>query len=147
MKGRDVMYIEQKIEALKKELQTLKQELQKEKAPEFIVRTIIYQPETNLEWMVGPDESTNWNQTNEWIKSLGPGWRFPTIEELKTLYRISRETWNLPSEFNATGWWWVWSEKKDSLSAWSFYFNRGNESWNPLGRSHDLRGFVVRSRS
>ena len=141
------MYIEEKVEALEKELKILKQELKKEKSPEFIVRTTIHQPETNLEWMVGPDENASWGQTNEWIKSLGSGWRFPTMEELKTLYRVSQATWNLPPEFNATGWRWVWGEKKDSSSAWTFRFSDGYVNCYGLVCSYEGRGFAVRSRS
>lgn len=37
------------------------------------------------EWMLGR-RGVDWNGTQQWIKSLGSGWRTPTIAELKALY-------------------------------------------------------------
>ncbi|MBF0543087.1 MAG: hypothetical protein HQM08_01575 [Candidatus Riflebacteria bacterium] len=41
---------------------------------------------TQLQWLEGPDKSTNWNEAQSWIKSLGNGWRTPNREELRWLF-------------------------------------------------------------
>jgi hypothetical protein len=41
---------------------------------------------THMQWKEGPDQPTNWYDAQKWIRSLGDGWRFPTIEELEKLY-------------------------------------------------------------
>ena len=106
---------------------------------------IIYRSDTNLEWIVGPDEDMNWFQVNEWIKLLGPDWRFPTIEELRSIYKPNSGDRNMLPEFKTTGWW-IWSTRKNSSLAWFFYFRSGDEYWHSLDDSFYNRGFVVRSR-
>ena len=51
---------------------------------------IVYDEKTNLEWIAGPDKQTNWDEAKLWVESLsveGGGWRWPTKEELKSLYK------------------------------------------------------------
>ncbi|MBW2449742.1 MAG: DUF1566 domain-containing protein [Deltaproteobacteria bacterium] len=76
--------------------------------------------DTGLEWLVGPDKPTSWNDAKKWVESLtavaGGGWRMPTMEELKTLYQ-KREKCNIKTELKTTGCW-VWSgETKDASLA------------------------------
>lgn len=76
---------------------------------------IVFDQNTGLEWYIGPDERTTWEDAKKWVKNLsvaGGGWRIPTREELKTLCK----------KFDTPGWY-VWSgETKDSSSAWDFDF-------------------------
>ena len=109
-----------------------------------IVRDI----ETGLEWFAGPDRETTWPEAKAWVESLnvdGGGWRMPTREELKTLYRPGAGTRNMTSLLKTTGWA-VWSgETRDSSSAGGFYFHYGNELWGNRSDSNNGRGFAVRS--
>lgn len=51
---------------------------------------VILDTKTNLEWIVGANEGTKWNEGYAWVKGLGNkfggGWRLPTVEELRGLY-------------------------------------------------------------
>lgn len=52
--------------------------------PTIFVREI---EEPKLEWQENsPTYPMNWNEANEYAKSLGDGWRLPTVEELKEAY-------------------------------------------------------------
>ena len=111
---------------------------------------IVYDEKTNLEWMVGPDKNTSWDEAKTWVESLsveGGGWRMPTREELKTLYQEGAGSRNMTPLLKTTGWW-AWSgETKDSDSAWAFFFRFGNEPWSLRDNSGTaFRGFAVRSR-
>jgi len=49
---------------------------------------IITDTQTGLEWYVGPDRDTSWDQAQAWAFSLkvaGGGWRLPALKELQTL--------------------------------------------------------------
>ena len=49
---------------------------------------LLYNPvEPKLEWQPIPFENPmSWDQADEYAKSLGDGWRLPTVEELKNAY-------------------------------------------------------------
>ena len=108
---------------------------------------IVYDEKTNLEWIVGPDKDTTWDEAKAWVESLsveGGGWRMPTREELKALYKKGAGSRNMTPLLKTSGWN-VWSgETKGSSSAWLFDFLLGDESW--YGRDRFRRGFAVRSR-
>jgi len=113
---------------------------------------VVYDKNTGLEWFAGPDQSTKWNQAKAWVESLNiskGGWRMPTREELKTLYKKGAGKRNMTPLLKTTGWW-VWSgETMGSSSAWFFIFSfRWNSEANYHGRHHFYygRGFAVRSR-
>ena len=108
---------------------------------------VVYDKNTGLEWFAGPDRNTNWNDAKAWVESLnvGGGWRMPTRTELEALYQEGAGTRNMTPLLNTNGWW-VWSESKDSSSAWGFNFYDGNENWSYLGFSSSRRGFAVHSR-
>jgi len=110
------------------------------------VSKIYYDRKTNLEWQVGLDKDTTWDEAKEWVDSLGDSWRMPTIEEYKTIYKAGLGKRNIPPELETTGWW-GWSDKEeDDGYAWDFYFFTGKEPWYYCYNSNDSRGFAVRSR-
>lgn len=100
---------------------------------------VISDSATGLEWYVGPDQDTNWNQAKSWTESLTVargGWRMPTIPELKALYQEGAGPRNIDPKFQTTGVW-VWSGQTGgpaspgypaSWGAWGFYFLRGEEN-------------------
>ncbi|MFH1091243.1 MAG: caspase family protein, partial [Pseudomonadota bacterium] len=107
---------------------------------------VIFDPKTNLEWYVGPDRDTSWNDADQWVRSLsvgGFGWCLPTRDELRGLYKKGVGSRNRDPAFETTGGW-VWSEARDSSSAWGFTFNDGDADWSY--RHNVARAFAVRSR-
>ena len=43
---------------------------------------IVTDTKTGLEWKVGPDKDTNWDQARAWVRNLkldGGSWRMPTL--------------------------------------------------------------------
>jgi uncharacterized caspase-like protein len=109
---------------------------------------IITDPGTGLQWYVGPDKDTTWDQASSWVKGLpvGGGWRMPTRAELRGLYHKGMGSRNMPPEFKTTGWR-VWSGEQDSSSnAWAFGFGGRGEISGLRGFSYDDRAFAVRSR-
>ena len=57
--------------------------------PANIAYDIIYDPRTDLEWVIGPDEDISMKQADEWVADLDFAdgrWRMPTLKELKTLW-------------------------------------------------------------
>ncbi len=56
---------------------------------------ILYDTETNLEWVAGPDKGTTWSEAKSWVSNLsldGGGWRIPEKEEVKNLLRGKTKT-------------------------------------------------------
>jgi hypothetical protein len=111
---------------------------------------IIYDKNTGLEWYVGPDKGTNWNEAKRWVENLnvaGGGWRMPTRKEIKTLYKRGAGTRNMTPLLKSSGWW-VWSgETMGSSSAWAFVFiGAGREILSTRNTSNDRRSFAVRSQ-
>jgi len=103
---------------------------------------------TNLQWLPGPDQDTDYKQAKQWVASqtvAGGGWRMPTREELKTLYDPSCE-FHISPPFNATGMRWLWAEPRDSSSAWTFDFNNGGDNYRTHDSSYSKRVFAVRPR-
>jgi len=109
---------------------------------------IVSDSKTGLEWKVGPDKDTNWDQACSWVQKLkldGGGWRMPTLDELKGLYIEGGNRLNMSPLFKTTGWQ-VWSDKlKDSTFAWGFYFVSGGKGWDGRTFPYDFRAFAVRS--
>jgi hypothetical protein len=110
---------------------------------------MVYDKNTGLAWVAGPDRNTTWDEARSWVENLtvaGGGWRMPTMKELKTLYQKGAGTRNMTPLLKTTGWW-VWSgETKGSSSAWHFPFYSGSEYWAPCSYASPRRGFAVRSR-
>jgi len=109
---------------------------------------VISDSQSGLDWVVGPDGDTNYEQAEELVatnKVAGGGWRMPTRQELNTLYQKGIGERNMDPAFKTTGYW-VWGEPRDSSSAWAFDFYGGGEYWRDRSRSGDYRVFGVRSR-
>ena len=117
----------------------------------YVVYTdgVVKDTHTNLEWKAGPERNTSWEKARLWTRNLnldGGGWRLPTKEEIKSLYRARMGTCNMTPLFKTTAWW-VWSsETKGSSQAWIFYFSGGYGYWLDRKTSDNLRVFAVRSR-
>ena len=111
---------------------------------------IITDYQTELEWFVGPDRATSWDEAKQWVAGLkldGAGWRMPTIEELKGLYEKGVGTRNINPVFAMNGWW-VWTgEAIGSLSALDFEFDSGLENSKNRELPSLHRSFAVRSLS
>jgi len=115
----------------------------------FTVSTegVIRDTKTGLEWYVGPDTQTSWDQASAWVAGLsiaGGGWRMPIRAELGMLYEQRMGGRNLSPVFKTTGLF-VWSgEMSGPSSAWGFSFGGTEEVFVGLGYS-DKRAFAVRS--
>jgi len=77
----------------------------------------------NINIEIHPEKSESkltWDQAQEYCKSLGKGWRLPTISEMFYLYedKIIKENY-----------YWTSSEY-DNLNAWSFDFINGSADYN-----------------
>jgi len=110
---------------------------------------IVKDTNTGLEWKAGPDSNTDWNEARSWVQSLnldGGGWRMPTTDELKTLYKKGAGDRNMTPLLKTTGWA-VWSsETEGSSGARLFYFSPGARIWGSRNPSILERAFAVRSR-
>ena len=110
---------------------------------------IVYDEKTNLEWIVGSDKDTTWDEAKAWDESLsveGGGWRMPTIAELKSLYKKGAGSQNMTPLLKTTGGS-VWSgETQGPSKAWRFSFITGHEEFVDRDHSFFDRAFAVRSR-
>jgi hypothetical protein len=111
---------------------------------------IVKDNNTGLEWLVGPDKDTTWEEGKTWVESLNgsEGWRLPKIAEVEGLYKEGLGERNMTPLFKTSGWW-VWSEdfKESSFNniAWNFSFYFDNGRWNCPREAADRRAFAVRS--
>jgi hypothetical protein len=110
---------------------------------------VILDTKTNLEWFVGPDKDTTWDEAKSWTDSLtvdGGDWRIPKTEELRVLYQPGKGSRNLDPIFGTTGWC-VWSADEGKTSfALYFYFHLGREGRTYRNLSRGTRVFAVRAR-
>lgn len=114
---------------------------------------------TGLEWYVGPDIRTTWNEAKSWVESLsdcGGGWRMPEIAEVESLYQKGVWTRNMDRAFQTTGWT-VWTTQRVSIPLsdrmwnvkhkykyWGFCFRDGSQRHSTYD---NIRAFAVRSWS
>lgn len=104
---------------------------------------------SGLEWLPGPDRDMSWEEGCRWVKNLttgGGGWRLPTLNELRGLFKMNKKRDNLSPLFgiSTTD---VWScETEDEASAWGFNFLPGNEFWTCKTLSRRFRVLAVRPR-
>ena len=115
---------------------------------------VITDTKTGLQWYVGPDRDTNWNEAKSWAENLtvaGGGWRLPTLDELEGIYEKDKgsEYAHIDKVFwDKNTFLWIWSNKtEDSSSAWPFLFGSGRRGWGPRSDSRNFRAFAVRSGS
>jgi hypothetical protein len=112
---------------------------------------VVYDKDTGLEWYEGPDKETSWIGAKEWVDNLniaGGGWRMPTIEEIKTLFKKGAGQHKMMPLFKTTGRW-IWSDKtKGSSESWGVYIDEEAEAWETHKTEifYSARGFAVRSR-
>ncbi|NUM35766.1 MAG: protein kinase [Candidatus Brocadiae bacterium] len=116
---------------------------------------IIQDTKTGLEWLIGPDKDTDWNEAKAWVDKIdtskyGTGWRMPGREELKNIYESDKGANNVdPVIYNNpnNNYLWVWTvELKDgSSSAWVFDFSGGRVYWGGVSYRSVNRVFAVRS--
>ncbi len=118
---------------------------------------VVYDTRTGLEWFAGPDKNTNWKKAKSWTENLyaaGGGWRMPTCDELRTLFRKGAGTRNMTPLFKGRGKF-IWSgsigEIKGSIwSRWdAAYFNFNFDGFNDSDLfwfSSDFRSHAVRTR-
>ena len=114
---------------------------------------VITDSQTALEWYVGPDKDTTWDNAVSWVKRLsiaGGGWRMPTRAELETL---SQKRGFMKTKIDPVfirkmeKGDFVWSgETRAPSSAWAFYFSAGGEYCSLRSYSLGARAFAVRSR-
>lgn len=110
---------------------------------------VVKDENTGLEWFVGPDEETTWQEAKKWVWSLtvaGGGWRMPSRLELETLYKKGSGNQNMTPLLRTIGSW-VWSgEARNSSYAWFFDFGRGKMFFYSINESHVFfRAFAVRT--
>jgi len=110
---------------------------------------IVYDKKENIEWIAGPDKDVTWDDAKAWVENLsvgGGGWRMPTKEELKSLYKKGAGSRNMTPLLKSTGWR-LWSnETKGPEAAWFFNFYDGDYDWSPRESYSSPRVFAVRSR-
>ena len=113
---------------------------------------VITDSRTSLQWYVGPDRDTNWDEARKWVEGLsiaGGGWHMPSRSELRGLSQKgvrSEDPKYLPPIFKTSGRW-VWSDETHGSSpAWNFRFSNGGETWPGLYLGYGSRAFAVRSR-
>ncbi len=110
---------------------------------------IVTDTKTGLEWFVGPDKDTTWDEARMWVESLavdGGGWRMPTREEMKSLYRKGAGTGNMTPLLKTRGGY-VWTgETVEPSYAWGFCFEIGDEYWPLRSFSDTARAFAVRNK-
>ena len=113
---------------------------------------VVKDTKTGLEWKVGPDSDTNWNEAKNWVENLdigGGSWRMPTMDELKTLYKNGAGSRNMTPLLKTNGWH-AWSERTYTSSKARFFnfgFGFASRYWSFSDTCHDVRAFAVRSRS
>lgn len=107
---------------------------------------IITDNATNLQWRLGPDSDTSWNEANSWINGLGGSWRMPSLNELRGLYNAGI-TYSDMGHFQNGGSA-VWGNQIEGYPAgWTFNFGDGNEyntHYSEFGNYG--RAFAVRSQ-
>jgi len=77
----------------------------------------------DLEWQDELVPKMSWDNAVEYAKSLGEGWRLPTVQELVSLWDYDKGC--CPSFTDANGWYWS-SSPFDSGDAWNVNFDNGN---------------------
>ena len=108
---------------------------------------VVLDTKHGLEWLVGPDKDTTWDEAKSWVESLsvdGGGWRMPTRDELSSLYTKGVGSQNMSPLLKTTGGF-VWTDETVSSSyAWGFCFEIGDAYWPLRTYSDTARGFAVR---
>ena len=101
---------------------------------------VIADNDTGLEWYLGPNRDINWEETDEWVKTLDidrKGWRLPSYEELNGIHEDSR--YGINSIFKVNDFYFFWT--KESCK------NKENYIWCvhlfEVENNHEVRKFEV----
>ena len=116
----------------------------------ILANGVVSNPRTGLQWKAGPDQYMSWHEASSWVRSLnrdGGGWRMPSTDELKGLYKRGSGSRNMTPLLGTTGWW-VWSGETEGSYVRYFNFHYYTKNWTLRSQAyHSLRAFAVRSRS
>ena len=117
---------------------------------EKLVSGVVRDTQSGLDWYAGPDKNISCDDSMGWVAGLrvdGGGWRMPTLEELKGLYKKGAGSRNMTSLLETTGWW-VWSGETGERPTlgWALDFDNGIELVDRRENANYKRGFAVRSR-
>lgn len=115
---------------------------------------VITDRQTGLQWLEGPDVPTSWVMANDWVNTLGQGWRLPTTEELSAIYLEDsprkgkyNDPLGLDEVFTRESGYSFWSVQRSSNSAWMYDFSRGYYHWTEIVvKGHFDRAVAVRSK-
>jgi hypothetical protein len=118
---------------------------------------IVYDRETGLEWVIGPEKNTSWEDARAWVGDLsidGGNWRMPTMEELKTLYKNGQGLTKLNRLLRLNITRWIWSKDKKYRNPLSLNLNSGRpfryrpdyHRYTSIDRLGGFQAFAVRSR-
>ncbi|MBT7055652.1 MAG: protein kinase [Lentisphaerae bacterium] len=108
---------------------------------------IIRDTSTNLEWYVLDDENVDYPTAEKQVSQLsigGGGWRVPTADEIRTLFRYGAGPRNMSPFFKTTGWW-VWSCERHSGPHNKILRFRGGTVGKYQRDTAACRAFAVRS--
>jgi hypothetical protein len=109
---------------------------------------IITDSSAGLQWRVGPDTDTSFDEAVDWVNSLGGNWRLPTCSELSDLYQadiVNDDEGLIWSDLFFNTGCWVWStDSSDNTSAKVIYFWGGDEVEYRRDFGMDGRVFAVR---
>lgn len=97
---------------------------------------------TGLEWvkMSESGRAVSWHEAQAWIKSLGVGWRAPTVKELD---QIEKNRFYL--SFIKTIEFVMWADQRDKHTAWIYTFSKGTVGYYDKGGSaRKTRAIAVR---
>lgn len=115
--------------------------------------------ENNKEWRFGPDKDINHYGAEKWAHSLNTGnengWRLPTVEELRGLYRLGKYNLDralVKSEYGYQWVWypWVWSSELleyGNFKARDFFLYNGEDHQFPRDNPYGHRVIAVRDRN
>ena len=114
----------------------------------FSTNGIITDIQTGLEWIVGPDRDTSWEEARSWAAGLtidGGGWRLPTIDELKNVHEKSVYERFHPPFYPKTGWrLWSGEISRKKIDSWYFNYTLGQKRSSNNSFSKNLRAVAVR---
>jgi len=108
---------------------------------------IVYDKNTGLEWCAGPDRAIFRKKAVTWVASLeldGGGWRMPSKNELKSLYKPGKGLRNMTSLIVTNGWF-VWSSEQSRGFSFSAEAGLSSHRGGSYASTYD-RAFAVRKK-